>query len=85
MNVRFWHKADAQPSRSTCVSNKGGRCGGAPSIGLAYTPVRGTTYSYLDAICKNALSILARKNFFRKKIGKCLLSIQSGHSEKPPI
>jgi hypothetical protein len=27
---------------------------------------RGTTYPYLDAICKNALSILARKKFFQK-------------------
>ncbi len=39
LNVRFWHKSDVQPSRSTCVSNKGGRCGRTPSIGLAYSPV----------------------------------------------
>ena len=42
---------------------------------------KGTIYSYLDAICKKALSILARKNFSRRKNCECLLSTQNWHSE----
>ena len=48
-------------------TQKAGRGAGTPSIELVYTPVRGTTYTYLDAICKKALSILARKNFLEIK------------------
>jgi hypothetical protein len=29
---------------------------------------KGTPYSYLDAICKKAFSILARKNFLERKL-----------------